>query len=254
MKTLALLLLLVPLARPVDVDTRLADAQRLAARQESSAAIDAYRALLTEGVDGAGLRYNLGTLLLESGDVGGAVRELLAARRFAPLDDDIEHNLSVAFDARADRLAGVGTANPVWFLGERTPPLAARLAPALPAALAGLALALSAFTRRRVFAFVAVPLGFVTVLGAGLWLCRLDFEGTREAVVLVEQTSARKEPDAAAGESFVAHAGLSGVVIDDQGGWVRLRMDNGLEAWLERSALGFVGGDPATAAATSGQP
>jgi tetratricopeptide (TPR) repeat protein len=240
--------LLVPLLAPVlmgavDVDARLADAHKLAARQETSAAIDAYRALLDDGVDGAGVRYNLGSLLLESGDLGGAVQQLLAARRFAPLDDDIAHNLAVALEARADRLAGVGTTDPVWFIGERTPPLAARLALGVPLGLLGVVLALRARWRRRALAVAASVLAFTALLGAGVWLCRLDFERTQEAVVLLEQTAARKEPDAAAAESFVAHAGLSGVVVDDQGAWVRLRMDNGLEAWLERSALGFVGDD-----------
>jgi SH3-like domain-containing protein len=59
----------------------------------------------------------------------------------------------------------------------------------------------------------------------------------REGVVQKPEVSARKEPDAAAAEAFVAHAGLSGEIVDEQGGYARMRFENGLEAWLPVDAL-----------------
>jgi SH3-like domain-containing protein len=70
------------------------------------------------------------------------------------------------------------------------------------------------------------------VLGA-----RVVVEHMREGVVQKPEVSARKEPDAAAAEAFVAHAGLSGEIVDEQGGYARMRFENGLEAWLPVDAL-----------------
>jgi hypothetical protein len=238
---LALLVVLFG-AAAVDADARLAEAQRLAAQQEGAAAADAYRALLADRVDGPGLRYNLGTLLLEQGDVGGAMVQLLAARKLDPLDGDVRHNLSVALEARADRLAGDASAAPAYVLGERTPPSLARFAVAVPLALLGVLLALVGFTdgrARRAFVLLAVVALVASGAGAIVYGARVMFEGTREAVI-VAQCSARKEADAHAAESFTAHPGLSGVVVDDTGGFVRVRLDNGLEAWIEKGALAFV--------------
>ncbi len=57
-----------------------------------------------------------------------------------------------------------------------------------------------------------------------------------------DEISARLGPSADAKESFVAHAGLAGGVMEVRDGFVRLRLDNGLEAWLPQNALAFVDG------------
>lgn len=234
------LALCLALAAPDDAELRLKEAAALAARQEHAAAADAYRALLAEGVDGRDLRYNLGTLRLELGELGEAVLHLRAARRFDPLDDDVRHNLEVAQARRADRLAGEASASALLVLGESLPPRAARLAFALPLLLLGVALgALGAWPRRALRVAVALMIG-LSLVGGSLWLARRAFEGTREAVVLVESTAARKEPSESAATAFEAHAGLPGRVVDEEGSFVRVRLENGLECWLLRADVGLL--------------
>ncbi|MBI1945373.1 MAG: hypothetical protein HYS27_06740 [Deltaproteobacteria bacterium] len=234
------LLLHVVLATPADAEARLKSAAELAARQEHAAAFDAYRALLDDGVDGRDLRYNLGTLALEQDRLGDAVLHLRAARRFDPRDDDVRHNLEVALAQRTDRLAGELSTAPLYALGEATPPGAARLAVALPLVLLGVALcARGALDRRWLTQMLAGLLGLV-VAGGALWLARRSFEASREAVLLLAEADAYKEPSESAATAFTAHAGLSGLVVDEEGAFVRVRLDNGLEVWLARSAVGLL--------------
>lgn len=237
---IAALSLCLALAASDDVDAGLKEAAALAARQEHAAAADAYRALLAEGVDGRDLRYNLGTLSLELDLLGDAVLHLRAARRFDPLDDDVRHNLAVALSRRTDRLAGEGEGATAFSLGERVPPRAARLALALPLLLLGVALAARGAWPRRSLGIAVALLCLLSVAGGALWLLRRAFEGTREAVVRVESTDAKKEPAESAATAFEAHAGLLGRVVDEEGGFVRVRLDNGLETWLARDALGLL--------------
>jgi tetratricopeptide (TPR) repeat protein len=230
-------------ALPARADRRLAEAEALAQRNEPAAAADLYRALLKDGVDGAALRYNLGTLALEAGDVGEAVLHLRAARRLRPGDEDIRHNLEVALEARTDRLAGDPVAEPMIAMGGRLPPLAARLALALPLGLLAAALAALGFVvgRARAALRIAIALLSVTaVAGAVLFGARLAFEGRREAVVIAAEAPALKDPAPDATRAFIAHAGLHGEVVDESGGYARVRFENGLEAWIAASDLGFI--------------
>jgi hypothetical protein len=224
-------------------DPRFGEAESLAKKKETAAAADVYRELLKDGVDSAGLRYNLGTLALDEGKVGEAVLHLRAAHRLAPGDADVSHNLSVALEARTDRLAGDPVVEPLHALGSTLSPVVARVAFAGPLALLGLLLAALGFVEgraRRAVGLVAGATAALAVLGGGLFIARKSLEGTREAVVLVDETNALKSPEADAASSFVAHAGLSGDVMEESGDFVRVRFENGLEAWLASKDVGFI--------------
>lgn len=236
----AMLGMCLVLAAGANVDGRLQEAAALAARQETAAAADAYRALVAEGVDGRDVRYNLGTLSLELERTGDAVLHLRAARRFDPLDDDVRHNLMVALARRSDRLAGEDAASPLLSLGEALPPRLARWAVAAPLLLLGLAMVARGRWRQRKMTAAVAALALTALAGGALWLARRSFEGSREAVVLVDETVARKEPHEDAAAAFTAHAGLWGRVIDEQGAFVRVRLQNGLETWLARDAVGLL--------------
>jgi hypothetical protein len=233
-------------ARADDASARsgpmLRQAESLAKKREIDAAADLYRKLLEGDIDGVGIRYNLGTLCLEQGDVACSVSQLLAARRRAPLDDDVRHNLDVAIEARVDRLAGSQATDPVRALGEKTPPLMARLAFALPLAFLGLLLGALGFvdgSLRAALRTFALVIAGATALGVVVYACRLSVERTREVVVLRE-TPALKEPDADAAVSFTAHAGLSADVVGEDGALLRVRFENGLEAWMRQTDVAFV--------------
>ena len=245
---LALAFVLAATSAHAASDARLSQAEALAKKRELDAAADLYSALVKEGVDGPGIRYNLGTLELERGHVGEAVLHLRAAARAAPLDDDVRHNLAVALEARTDRLAGEAPPDPVKALGARLPPRIARAALAIPLALLGLALAavgLLVDDRRRALArTAALAWSALAVIGGALYACRLSVERTREAVVTADACPALKEPDEAAGVTFTAHAGLFGDIVDESGLFVRMRFENGLEAWIKADTVASVTSGP----------
>jgi hypothetical protein len=236
----AMLALALVAALASSTDARLAQAESLAKKREIDAAADLYRAMLKDGVDGASVRYNLGTLALEQGRVGEAVLELRVAHRLAPGDDDVKHNLAVALDARTDRLAGEATVDPIHVVGEHTAPLIARLAFAIPLALLGALLAALGFVdaRRALLRTLAIACAVLTVLGGAVYAARVSVESTKEAVIVVDATPALKDADDAAAVAFTAHAGLFGDVVDENAGFSRIRFENGLEAWIKNDALG----------------
>ena len=223
-------------------DPRLDDALRLAGRGETAAARAQLQTIHDElqasgAPTSAALHYNLGTLALSDDDVADAVLHLLAAARRDPTDDDVRHNLEVALARRADQVSGSGSRS----LGARLPPGPVRLAWGAALALLGLVsgLALAGTGRGARLGRSVLGPALVGAVVAGLfWWLRVQAESAEIAVILGD-VEARAQPDSRA-TGFTAHAGLTGNVIAEQEGFTRLRLENGLDVWVERSSVRLV--------------
>ncbi len=220
-------------------DARVKDAEGFAAHGEPETARATYSALLDEltasgASSSAELHYNIGTLALGAGDVGAAVLHLLAAERRAPLNDDVRHNLAAALSRRADQVEG-GSSLP---LGARLPPGPVRAACGAALALAGIVLALAGLRRRGLPRPVVVGAVVGAAVGVGVFAVRAAAEGV-VVVVVQQETQARPQPDATAA-GFEIHPGLTGTVVSEQQGFSRLRLENGVDVWVEQTALAVV--------------
>lgn len=226
-------------------DPRVKEAESLAAHGEVDAARAHYQAIFDElsksGAESSpALHYNLGTLALAEeapDDIGVAVLHLMAAARRAPFDDDIRHNLDVALGLRADQVTSGSSLAP----GARLPAGPVRFALGIALALLGLALAVRGLGGPRVAAVagrLVVPLIAIVVVAAVLFALRFQADRTDIAVVM-KQTEALPQPDVTA-KGFTVHPGLSGVVVAEQQGFLRLRLENGIDVWVERGAVAVV--------------
>ncbi len=91
---------------------RAAEAAYAAGRYDE--AVAGYRQALDSGWASADLYYNAGCASFKAGQIGWAVAYLEEARRLAPRDPDIRHNLRIASARGRDLLP---EEEPSWFLG-----------------------------------------------------------------------------------------------------------------------------------------
>jgi hypothetical protein len=234
-------------AAPARIDETLKRAETLATRGEAAAAIEIYRELVDRGLGSADIHYNLGTLYLESGELGRAALHLESALRDDPSHADARHNLDVLSSARRDEIEVIEPAfELVDDVGGALSPRVASLAFLVPFGLLLAALLLLAVVieprRRRRLQRVTRALTVVMLAGAAVLGVRVAYESVPRAVVIVDSTPARKAPAADAAVVLEAHAGLSGSVVADDGDYSRLRLLNGLELWVETRALAVVDG------------
>ncbi|MCP4500062.1 MAG: hypothetical protein GY822_08890 [Deltaproteobacteria bacterium] len=224
-----------------EVKTQLKKALSLALHEEEDAALEIYLGLLDDGEDGAKLRYNIGTLYLTKEELGPAVFHLATALQYAPNDDDTAFNLRTALAMRRDRVSELGAEqNPLSSLARS---LSREVVAGIFVILVSLLLLCFAFfpiltssSQKAVFR-IGMLLG-VFLFPAGLLLgSRMWLEQQIRAVVWVEKTTARVGPDETTKSAFVAHGGLLGTLQDEEGDFSRLRLDNGLDAWIPTSAL-----------------
>ena len=80
--------------------------------KDFASAIRLYEAALKQGVESATLYYNLGNAYFKTGDIGHAVLNYLRAKRLAPSDEDINHNLEFVRQFSRVQMEGVAL-NPI---------------------------------------------------------------------------------------------------------------------------------------------
>jgi hypothetical protein len=210
-------------------------------RQEYPGAIEKYQRLLQANLGGPDVLFNLGTAHLAANELGPAVLFLTRASRLSH-DDDIVAQLAVAQQRQLDQVVGVQESAPflqrlahaaderlvssgfiaTWWLAFVLLFVLTRVAPGRRWIL-GLATA-SAF-------FVSVAFG--TIVGVQRWVT----ESVQEAVVMAPTAGAREFPGDTARVAFEVHAGLLVRVMEDTGRFVRIRLPNALEGWLEKSQI-----------------
>ena len=198
-----------------------------------------YRAVAEGGFGTADVLFNLGTAALQGGHLGEAVLAFERALRVDPGHEDARANLEAARARIVDELGGAAEG----------PPFLERLARALPPAPVtwGLAVFWLVFfagllirrwrPSRWVTAVTALSLLGVLVFGAAFGLVVWYREAVDEAVVMQDALSVKKGPGPKFDTAFEIHEGLTVRVLEQEGPYVRIRLSNGLEGWVERKGL-----------------
>jgi hypothetical protein len=211
-------------------------------RDDVEAARAGYHSLIDHGYGGPDVLYNLGTSHLLGGELGPAVLYLERARRAGGEGSDLQANLELARSRQIDHVVG----------GELEEPFLSRVVAStrgdeIAWAFVGcwtLAFALVILFRfltpgRRTWAAITAGLLFVAVLplGALLALHAWHHANVREAVVIAKTLPARELPSSGARSAFEVHEGLKVRVLEDSGGYFRIRLPNGLEGWAEKAGV-----------------
>ncbi|MBI5548023.1 MAG: SH3 domain-containing protein [Deltaproteobacteria bacterium] len=227
---------------PAEADRTFRAANDACLNQDSKVCIEGYEKLLQAGYGGADLEYNLGTEYLKQGRLGFAVLHLERALRHDPNDADARANLEKAQRMRVDKLVGApeetGGGEPLAAqLVSRTSGDRWALAFLLLWAFGGAALAarrlLSAFRHRTALLLaalcallLALPCGVVTAIHVYVR------ESAHDAVVVVASVPVREGPRETYKSTFEVHDGLKVRVLDEENGFRRVRLANGLQGWV----------------------
>jgi tetratricopeptide (TPR) repeat protein len=243
------LLLLIVLLRVVPAPGQTADQMFVQANQGYQQgryrdALALYLKLYDGGYGGATLLYNLGNACYKVGDVPHAILFYERARRLAPADDDLRHNLQLANLMLADRIEPAPRLFLVeWWDGVKasmsldgmTLGVVLLFAVAM-GGLSGMVLA-ATYRARRLWFLSALAGGVFTIVAAGLLWSRVeDLHRTDEAIVTEAITTIKNSPDAASSDAFVLHAGVKVQITDAVAGWMKIRIADGKVGWMEGKA------------------
>ncbi len=207
-------------------------------------AIREYEQVLALGYESPELYYNLGNCYYRLERIGKAILYLERARRLAPNDEDILHNLQMARLHVADKVPEIPRLVVQRWLESFRDQLSVDAWAILLIALYGatvVLLVLRVLSRRpsvrRALGRVAVALGGLAVIAALFWLSAARANRTVYAVIMADKVEVRSAPESGATEVFSLHEGFRVQVRKQSGEWWEIRLPDGKVGWVKKDAL-----------------
>ncbi|CAN5540916.1 tetratricopeptide repeat protein [soil metagenome] len=237
--------------------TEKAHAQKINAAQQFSEGNKAYRAgryddaaKLFEAIISANqlspsVYYNLGNCYYKTQDFPRAVLNYERARRMAPLDDDIQYNLKLAYSNTIDKIEPV----PQLFYERWWEMLLSGQSPSdwawtgiiiLWVSIGlGIGYLFANTISKRKFTFLSgTALLILAVFFIFIASCSNNRLNHHKSAVVMEASSyVKSSPDQKSTNLFMLHAGTKIDVIEELSGWKKIRIANGNVGWIDEKSI-----------------
>lgn len=236
----AVAVLFATAARSQEAEVAFRAANELYRGVKYAEAARAYEQIVANGYESAALYYNLGNAWYKAGNVPAAILNFERAKRLAPGDEDVLHNLALANLRIVDRIEPM----PRLFFVEWWDALigsasASGWGTAAIASLWAAVLLIAAYRllRGRLAQRLTLVPGILLVLFALFAFTAGGIQGGRErseseAILFAPTAPVKSAPDAQSTDLFVLHEGVRVDLLDEVGGWRKVRLADGKVGWL----------------------
>jgi tetratricopeptide (TPR) repeat protein len=204
-------------------------------------AIKTYEQLIKEGNASADVYYNLGNTYYKTGNVAKSILNYERALKLNPDDEDATFNLHIAQLKVADRIEPL----PEIFYMRWIHSLAASMPVStwtmifiaafwlLFVSAAWYVFSVSSVMKRISFGLIVL---FMILSVSTFALARqshIQQEENKEAVVSAPSIYVKSSPDEKGNDLFILHEGTIVNILDELGGWKKIRIANGTIGWLK---------------------
>ncbi len=228
-----------------DAQARFSKANDLVMKDKAAEAVTVYQSLLDEGYGGAALHYNAGTAYLQAGKLGEAAWNFERALMLDPDCSDCKANYDKLKEMQKDKV--VLSANEAKATSEdgflASVPLASLTAFFtvfwVLFVVSVLAVRFVKGERPRVALILLATTALLASVGLGaLREIKLDeYENVTRAVVMKDEVSVRKGPNANFDEAFTVHEGLVVKLGETMEDWRQVFLENGLHGFVPQQSL-----------------
>ncbi len=211
-------------------------------------AVDAYQKIIHLGYEGTSLYYNLGNAYYREGKIGLAILYYEKAHRLSPGDGDVIHNLAIANTKTIDKIDTL----PQFFLFEWWESLLALFTLTgwttlayvfyllLLASIGFYFFARKPSTQRYSF-FSGLLSALLLIITAVFLLVNLNRRlNVKQAIVVQPVAVVKLAPDPTSNDAFIIHEGLKVREEDHVDNWVKIRLQDGKEGWIQQDEIGAI--------------
>jgi len=211
-------------------------------------AIESYEKLIKDGYKSYQLYFNLGNSYYRNGDLGKAIYYYELARKVEPNDEDIRINLGIASAKTIDKIDSKEN----FFISAVKTNLLSSFTTTTWAWLTIICLTLACIlfflfvnstiliVKRVSFLLSCILLiSFVVTYFLGYSAVKARYEN-KFAIILAKEIRIMNEPTALAKTKFVLHEGTKIRVVENNGDWVLIKLDNGNEGWVKIIDVGII--------------
>lgn len=211
-------------------------------------AIESYEKLLSSGIKSWQLYYNLGNSYYRDKQLGKAIYNYELARKLNPNDEDVRINLGIAAAKTVDK---IDSKENFFITAVKTNVLASfdTKGWAWLSITSLLLLCVCIFTFIHTSRIGVKRLSFFLIilfLGAFSLTYFLGYSAYRSknenkfAILLAREAKIMNEPTPTANSKFSLHEGTKVRIVESNGDWVLLKLDNGNEGWVKMSDVGII--------------
>lgn len=211
-------------------------------------AISNYEQLVKEGYTSYQLYYNLGNAYYRNNEIGRAIYYYELARKIEPNDEDVRINLGIASAKTIDKIDSKEN----FFISAVKTNILSSFTTDVWAWLSIITLLLAAvlffifvnsgilLVKRICFLFSCVLLiGFITTYFLGYSALKAKVEN-KFAIILSREIKIMNEPTQSATSKFSLHEGTKIRVVENNGDWLLIKLDNGNEGWVKAGDVGII--------------
>jgi tetratricopeptide (TPR) repeat protein len=211
-------------------------------------AIELYEKLISEGYKSYQLYFNLGNAYYRNNDLGKAIYYYELARKAEPNDEDVRINLGIASAKTIDKidskenffisavktniLSSFSTATWAWLT----------IISLFGAAVFFFLFVSSTHVLLKRISFLlscVLVISFVFTYGLGYSAVKARYEN-KFAIILAKEIKIMNEPTAMAKVKFTLHEGTKIRVVENNGDWLLIKLDNGNEGWVKINDVGII--------------
>ncbi|HRH12204.1 MAG TPA: tetratricopeptide repeat protein [Bacteroidia bacterium] len=211
-------------------------------------AIESYEKVLGTGLKSWQLYYNLGNAYYRDKQLGKAIYNFELARKLNPNDEDVRINLGIAAAKTVDK---IDSKENFFITAVKTNVLASfdTKGWAWLSILSIVLLCISLFAfistsqtnvKRLTFFLIILFLGsFCLTYFLGYSAYRSKNEN-KFAILTARESKIMNEPTTTANSKFSLHEGTKVRIVETNGDWVLIKLDNGNEGWVKISEVGII--------------
>jgi tetratricopeptide (TPR) repeat protein len=222
------------------------EANLLYEERDFEQAVGKYESIVDQGLESPHLYFNLGNAYFKSGDLGHAVLYFLRAKRLAPGDDDINHNLQFASNFTRIQMEGVELHPVRGLLESLLGPYHLNLLAWVSSVFFALFFALLAIRYGIGYQNSYVKSGIITAFVCLMVFSLLTtFKYHREyvverAVLIAEDCQVRTGPSNQSDLELEGSPGLVVEVLDESGDWYNVLFKNKRRGWIKKDLVAVV--------------
>ena len=211
-------------------------------------AIDDYQKIINLGFESTSLYYNLGNAYYRDGKIGLSILYYEKALRLSPGDDDIIHNLTIANTKTVDKIDTL----PKFFLFQWWESLLALFTlkgwtnlvylfyVLLLVSIGSYFFAKKPNYQRYSFFSGLVSALFLIITSVFL-IINLNRElNIKNAIVIEPSATVKLSPDPTSNDAFIVHEGLKVTELDKVENWIKIRLQDGKEGWIQQNEIGTI--------------
>ncbi len=211
-------------------------------------AIGSYQKVINLGFEGTSLYYNLGNSYYRDGKIGLSILYYEKALRLSPGDDDVIHNLTIANAKTVDKIDTL----PKFFLFQWWESLLALFSLSgwtnivymfylLLLTSIGLYFFAKKSSIQRYSFFSGLISALFLIISSVFLIINLNrVLNIKNGIVIGPSASVKLSPDPSSNDAFIIHEGLKVMELDNVENWVKIRLQDGKEGWVQKNEIGTI--------------